>query len=173
MQRVIVALPDQRIRQKSAPVTSFDKSLEKLIQDLIDTATVQTDPIALGMAAPQIGVTKRVFIARIRNKFVVFINPRILKTSKEETSLLEGCFSVSGLYGQVNRPAELNLEAYDKQGRKIRKTFRGLPAKIIQHEIDHLNGILFIDHIKNQNGKLFKVEKTKTGKEELVEIALA
>ncbi len=172
MIKPFIALPDQKIRQASKEVISFDKSLEKLVEDLVDTAAVQAEPIALGLAAPQIGVFKRVFIARIRNKFKPFVNPKILKSSKDRANLLEGCFSVGGIYGSVSRPAEIDVEAFDQYGKKFVKHFKGLEAKIIQHELDHLNGGLFIDHVKKQNGKLFKVEKTKKGKEELVELPL-
>ena len=166
----IIGLPENKIREVSKEVVSFDVSLEKLVKDLIDTSEVQKDPPALGMAAPQIDVFKKVFVAKIRNKFRPFVNPIATKYSKRESALLEGCFSVVGLFGQVTRPAEVDVEYRDQHGKKITKHFKGLAAKIIQHELDHLNGILFVDHIKNQNGKLFKVEKDKKGKDVLVEI---
>ena len=165
-----VALPDERIRQKSDEVVAFDKNLKKLIKDLIEISEEQHNPPALGMAAPQIGVFKRVFVAKIRNKFKPFVNPKIVKTSPNEGAYLEGCFSVPGIYGHVIRPLEVTVEAQDQNGKKITKSLKGLPAKIIQHETNHLDGILFIDHTYDQNGKLFKVEKDKKGNEELVEL---
>ena len=170
MIKPIIALPDTKIRESSKEVTAFDKSLAKLITDLIETSEVQKDPTALGMAAPQIGVFKCVFVAKIRNKFKPFVNPKIIKTAKDESPLLEGCFSVSGIFGQVTRPIEVDVEYQDRHGKKITKHYKGLPAKIIQHEFDHLNGTLFIDHVKTQNGKVFKIEKNKKGKDVLVEI---
>lgn len=164
-----IALPDHRIRQTSETVRGFDKSLQALIDELIEVSLAQKDPPALGMAAPQIGVFKRVFIARIRNKFKPFVNPQIIKYGKEETALLEGCFSVKGIYGHVLRPGEIDIEAQDRYGKKFHLHLKGMAAKICQHEIDHLDGVLFIDHILEQNGKLFRVEKDKEGNETLVE----
>lgn len=168
----ILTLPDKRLRQRSQEVVSFDQSLGKLIIDLTNTLQAQTTPPGLGLSSPQIGVAKRVFVAQVRNKIKHFVNPTVLKLSKKEVPILEGCFSVPDLYGHVARPAEIDLASYDKQGKKSQAHYKGLPARIIQHEIDHLNGILFIDHIHNQNGKIFKVEKDKSGKEQLVEIAM-
>ena len=173
MTKPILTLPDKRLCQRSQGVTAFDKTLQNLIVDLTDTLISQTDPVGLGLSAPQIGVFRRVFVARIKRKVKAFVNPKILKFSQKEITYLEGCFSVPDLYGHVARPAGIDLEAQDKQGKKSRGRYKGLPARIIQHEIDHLDGILFIDHVHAQNGKIFKVEKDKKGKEELVEVAYA
>lgn len=165
-----VALPNEKIRGTSDEIVAFDKSLKNLVRDLIDTSVAQANPPALGLAAPQIDVFKRVFVALIRKKFRPFVNARIVKTSKEEGPYLEGCFSVPGIYGQVTRPLEVTIEAQDINGKKISSTFKGLAAKIIQHETDHLDGKLFVDHVYEQNGKLFKIETDKEGNEQLTEI---
>ncbi len=149
MVQKIIGLPDTKIRESSKEITSFDMYLEKIIKDLIETSEIQKDPPALGMAAPQIEVFKRVFVAKIRNKFRPFLNPSITKYSKRQSALLEGCFSVLGLFGQVTRPAEIDVEYQDRHGKKITKHFKGIAAKIIQHEFDHLNGTLFIDKAKD------------------------
>lgn len=170
MIRKFLALPDEKIRQTSDEVVAFDKNLHNLIKDLIDTSEAQKNPPALGLAAPQINVFKRVFVAKIKNKFRPFINARIVKTSKKEGAYLEGCFSVGGIYGHVIRPLEVTVEAQDKNGKKMIKSYKGLPARILQHEIDHLEGRLFVDLAHEQNGKLFGVEKNKKGDEQLVEL---
>ncbi len=174
MVKPILTIPkdDQALRQKSQEITAFDKSVENLITDLIDTIEAQTDPIGLGLSAPQIGVFKRAFVARIRNKLKSFINPKITKFSKNETSFLEGCFSVPELYGHVIRPSEIDIESQDMHGKKAAVHYNGVAARIIQHEVDHLDGVLFIDHVHTQNGKVFKVEKDKRGKEQFVEVPL-
>ena len=173
-QKVITtADDDKRLRQVSKEVKSFDKNLQKLIEDLTETLEAQTDPPGLGLSAPQIGFLKRVFVGRIRSKIKGFVNPKILKLSRQEVTILEGCLSVPELYGHVARPAELDLESQDVRGRKSARHYKGLPARIIQHEVDHLNGVLFIDHVHTQNGKMFKVEKDKRGKEQLLEVAYA
>lgn len=173
MIKKILTLPDPKLRQRSQEVTAFDQALSRLIDDLANTLEAQTDPPGLGISAVQIGSLKRVFVARIRNRIRPFINPKILKFSKKEVAILEGCLSVPDLYGHVIRPQEVDVEACDRHGKSFRNHYRGLAARIIQHEMDHLNGILFIDHVHDQNGKIFQVEKDKGGKDQLVEIAYA
>ncbi len=172
MIRTFVTLPGAEIRQKSQEVVAFDKSVAQTVRDLLDTAEAQSDPIALGLAAPQIGVFKKIFVARIRNKFKHFVNPTITKFSQKEVALMEGCFSVPQIYGSVTRPQEVDVKYYDMHGKLQQAHFKGLAAKIIQHELDHLNGILFVDHVHSQNGKVFKVQKDKEGKEQFVEVPL-
>lgn len=167
-----IKLPNPRIRQHSEEVRDFGAPLQRLIDELITISLAQKDPPALGMAAPQIGVFKRVFVALIRNKFKPFVNPQIMHYGKEETALLEGCFSVHGIYGHVVRPSEIDIVAKDRNGKKMEMHLKGLAAKIAQHEFDHLNGALFVDKIFEQNGKLFKIEKGKDGKETLVETTI-
>src|SRR3989344_2153435 len=147
MNQKVLTIPNdnESLRKKSQIVKSFDKNLKKLIADLTDTLEAQKDPTGLGLSAPQIGVLKRVFVARIRNRIKSFINPKILKFSKKEVAILEGCLSVPELYGHVIRPAELDLENQNISGKKTSAHYKGLVARIIQHEIDHLNGVLFID----------------------------
>lgn len=170
----ILTIPneDTKLRSVSDEIIHFDKSVDNLINDLTDTLVAQTDPVGLGLSAPQIGVFKRVFVARVRNRIKAFVNPRIFKFSKKEISFLEGCFSVPELYGHVIRPAEIDLESQDKLGKLAKTHYSGIAARIIQHEIDHLDGKLFIDHIHDQNGKVFKVEKDKKGKEQFIEVPL-
>lgn len=168
----ILTLPNPKLRQKSDEIIAFDGSLGKLITDLADTLEAQKDPLGLGLSSPQIGVFKKVFVARIRNKIKAFINPQIKKISKETIDFIEGCLSVPDLYGHVTRPAEIDVEAQDRQGKTFKNHYKGIASRIIQHEIDHLNGTLFIDHVHDQNGKLFKVEKSKEGKEKFTEIPL-
>ena len=174
MVKKILTIPQDEIklRGKSEKVVAFDKSLKKIIKDLSETLEAQTNPPGLGLSAPQIDVLKQVFVARIRNRIKAFVNPKITKFSKKEITYLEGCFSVPDLYGHVVRPAEIDLEAQDVQGKLSKNHYKSLPSRIIQHEIDHLNGTLFVDHIHTQNGKVFRVEKDKAGKEQFVEVTL-
>ena len=169
----ILTLPDERLRQRSQEVKVFDKSLLNLIENLTDTLLDQKDPPGLGISAPQIGVFKRVFVGRIRGKPKAFVNPKILKFSKKMVTYLEGCLSIPELFGHVVRPQELDIEWQDRQGKKSKGHLKGIAARIAQHEVDHLNGILFVDHIHTQKGKVFKVEKDKEGKDEFIEVTLA
>lgn len=167
-----IPLNNNELRQKSQNVTTFDKSVSQVITDLTDTIVAQIDPVGLGLSAPQIGIFKRIFVARIRNKIKSFVNPTITKFSKKEVVIMEGCFSVPNLYGHVTRPAEIDLKSQDAHGKTQQTSYKGMGARIIQHELDHLDGILFIDHVHNQNGKVFKVEKDKKGKESFIEVPL-
>lgn len=170
----ILTIPqnNNELRQKSQSITTFDKSVSQIVTDLTDTIKAQTDPIGLGLSAPQIGVFKRIFVARVRNKIKSFVNPVIIKFSKKEADIMEGCFSVPNLYGHVIRPAEIDLKSQDAHGKTKQTHYKGMAGRIIQHELDHLDGILFIDHVHNQNGKVFKVKKDKKGKENFIEVPL-
>ncbi len=172
MNTPILTIPNPKLREISDEVVSFDKSLEDLINNLIDTLDAQIDPPGLGLSAPQLGVLKRVFVAKIRNKPKAFVNPKIIKFSKKEIAFLEGCFSVPDIYGHVIRPAEIDLESQDRQGKSRKEHYKGIAARIIQHELDHLNGTLFVDHVHTQGGKVFKIKKVKGGHEHLEEVAL-
>jgi peptide deformylase len=170
----ILTIPENNneLRQKSKEVITFDSSVSQIVTNLTETMEAQTDPIGLGLSAPQIGVFKRIFVARVRNRIKAFINPAIIKFSKKEADIMEGCFSVPDLYGHVIRPAEIDLKSQDAHGKTQQTHYKGMAGRIIQHELDHLDGILFIDHVHNQNGKVFKVKKSKTGKESFIEVPL-
>lgn len=124
--------------------------IKKIIKEMADCLIKEPDGVAL--AATQIGYLLRIFIVRKNKlqeepeeKFLVFINPKILKTSRKKTLLKEGCLSAAGVYREVKRAEKVMVEAYDETGKKFKKGASGLLSEIIQHEIDHLNGILFID----------------------------
>jgi len=134
------------LRQKSKPVEHLTKEVRDLI---IQMKKIVEDNNGVGLAAPQINVSLRVIVCKVNNKFYAFINPEIIKSSKETSSIEEGCLSLSNIYGEVERPEKIILKATNSEGKKIKlKAFR-LLARVIQHEIDHLDGILFIDKAKN------------------------
>ncbi len=145
------------IRSKSVNVLSpISKSTQKIVNDLTDTMRHHD---LVGMAAPQIGKGVRVFVTEIRqtklrnkaainlDSLKVFINPRIISSTKKEAKDWEGCGSVAtaNLFGLVKRPASLVIEALDERGIKFRLKAKKLLARVIQHEMDHLNGIVFVD----------------------------
>lgn len=102
----------------------------------------------IGLAAPQIGEPLRIFVAEVNKKFYVAVNPNVTKVSEETEEMEEGCLSVPGLWGPVERAARVTLEAFDQNGKPYRLKAKGLLARVIQHEMDHLDGILFIDKAK-------------------------
>ena len=153
----IISLGDPALRKVSDEIKVKDipsKETKKLIKDLSDALHNEHDGI--GISAPQIAVNKRLFVVchrlftgtekeKVEAKDLVFINPKIIKSSKKTVVMEEGCLSIRGVYGDVKRPSNITLEAYNEAGEKITRGAGGLLARVIQHEIDHLNGILFID----------------------------
>ncbi len=164
----ILTIPDQRLKNKSTEVKLFDINLKKIVKDMFDTLNDSGNGI--GLAAPQVGVEKRIVIVDLKenNKSspVIFINPVIIKESRERAVNEEGCLSIPGYYAEVERAKEVDVEWYDLEGEKITKTFSGLFSICIQHEIDHLDGILFIDYLsrlkrRRANEKVKKFQKKK------------
>ena len=134
--------PDPILRKKCQEVKEINEDVRKLISDMIETMQKNN---GIGLAAPQVGVLKRIIVAETANGPKGFINPRILKKSKETEIIEEGCLSFPGLFLKIKRAKEIEIEAFDEEGKKIKA--EGLLARVLQHEIDHLNGILFIDKI--------------------------
>jgi peptide deformylase len=147
--REIVKLPDKRLRLKSEPVKRIDSSIRKLVDDLFET---MYDAPGIGLAAIQIGVPKRVITMDLSKKEDdhkphVFINPEVTWKSKEISKYEEGCLSIPEYYEEVERPAQVKVKYLDLDGEAHEIEASGLLATCLQHEIDHTNGVLFIDHI--------------------------
>lgn len=143
--RKIVHYPAEILDKKCKEVEVFDKKLARLLDDMYDTM-IEHDGV--GLAAPQIGLDLRVAIVDIDDESgtIEMINPQILKQEGEQTGP-EGCLSFPGLYGEVTRPNYVMIEAFDRKGRKYRLEAEGFLARAIQHEIDHLDGILFTSKV--------------------------
>jgi peptide deformylase len=147
--RDILILPDKRLRQVSDPVKKIDASLRKLIEDMFET---MYDAPGIGLAAIQVGTPKRVITMDLAKKEEpkhpqVFINPEIVWTSEEKATYEEGCLSIPEYYDDVERPAQVKVKYLDLEGKPREVVADGLFATCLQHEIDHLNGVLFIDHL--------------------------
>jgi peptide deformylase len=145
--RKVLIDPDKGLREVSVDV-SIDEipgsRIQSLIADLIETMKVEN---GIGIAAPQIGVKERVIIVDAGSEIKAFINPRIISRSFRKVEFEEGCLSVPGVFGMVKRSREVRVEAYDINGSKITIKASDLMADVLQHEIDHLDGILFIDKV--------------------------
>jgi peptide deformylase len=145
----LIILPDPLLRQQSKPIEQVDAEITRLADDMLDT---MYDAPGIGLAAIQIGVPRRMLVVDIsrededRNP-VVFINPEILKVSDDVSAYEEGCLSIPDYYAEVERPASLTVGYIDRNGKKQTVEADGLLATCLQHEMDHLNGVLFIDHI--------------------------
>ncbi len=142
----VVKIGDPVLRENAVKVKKINRNIEKLLDNMTDT---MYDAPGVGLAAPQIGVSKRVIIVDIGEGLIELINPEILSISDKYESEVEGCLSVPGIQGEVSRPAEVSVEGLNRKGEKIKINAKGLLARALQHEIDHLNGILFVDKAEN------------------------
>ena len=133
------------MRKKAEEIKEITPEIKELAEDMTETM-LKSERDAVGLAAPQVGVSIRMFVAQTRNGPGVFINPEISKKSGKE-AVEEGCLSLPGLWLKVKRAKELDLEAIDINGKKIKTKAEGIFARILQHELDHLNGILIIDKV--------------------------
>jgi peptide deformylase len=166
--RDILILPDKRLRLKSEPVTAIDKSLRKLVDDMFETMYAAP---GIGLAAIQVGVAKRVVTMDLAKKDdppspLVFINPEVTWKADEKSTYEEGCLSIPEYYEEVERPAAVRVKYLDLEGKPHEIEATGLLATCLQHEIDHTNGVLFIDYIsklkRDMVMKRFKKAAKKT-----------
>jgi peptide deformylase len=152
----IRTLPDPVLRQKAKRVTKIDDSIQKLIDDMIDT--LRADPNRAGLAAPQVGVLLRVAVIEVpEHELITLINPEIVKKEGERT-VQEGCLSVPGYVGEIQRAVTVKAKAQNRYGKEFRLKAQGLLAQALEQEIEHLDGILYIDHLESPE-KLFKIIK--------------
>jgi peptide deformylase len=147
--RDILIIPDKRLRLKSEPVAAVDRSVRSLIEDMFET---MYEAPGIGLAAIQIGVPKRVITMDLAKKDEpkapqIFINPEVTWKSDETAVYEEGCLSIPEYYEEVERPNAVKVAFLDREGKRQEIEARGLLATCLQHEIDHINGVLFIDHI--------------------------
>lgn len=146
--RRILTYPNETLKKKALSVGKLKREDRALIQDLIDTMYQEE---GVGIAAPQVGVSKRIIIISpnaTKGEERVLINPEILHASKEEALGTEGCLSVPGISGEIRRAVSVRISALDERGKTFTEEWTGFPAHIVQHEIDHLNGILLIDRLE-------------------------
>ncbi len=148
-------VPDPVLRQKSKRVKLIDSSIQKLISDMLET--LHAVPGRVGLAAPQVGTPLRVIVIGIpETKDIVLINPEIVRRTGEH-SVTEGCLSVPGYFGEIERAESVTVKGRDPKGKEIRIKASELLAQALEHEIDHLNGVLYIDHLESMD-KLQKIE---------------
>ncbi len=151
--RTIRVVPDPVLRKKAKKVSSIDASVQRLIKDMIDTLH---DASGAGLAAPQIGVPLRIVVIEVPDvETFVLINPEIVKREGERI-VDEGCLSVPGYRGEVKRSQKVKVKALDRKGKLIRLAGEELLGQALEHEIDHLNGVLYIDYLESPE-KLYKI----------------
>ena len=163
----IVTTPDPRLRQKSEKVHQIDDKTKRIINEMIASSLAWEEEhefeLSAAMAAPQLGYNKRIIVVRedMSNKdnanFVPLINPVVIKTEGKIIEDYEGCLSVPSIYGKVGRPYKARIKAVTENGEEVRLKATGFLARTLLHEIDHLDGVLFIDHIKDQTDAFYKL----------------
>jgi peptide deformylase len=155
--REIITLPHPTLKRKAKPVTKFDKDLQALIDDMIET---MREAPGVGLAAPQVNISQQLAVVEYAEdedeeedentepkpkKLFVLINPEIVKASEEMVNGVEGCLSIPGLLGEVERHESIQVKALNRHGSPVKIKVNGWIARIFQHEIDHLNGVLFTE----------------------------
>lgn len=171
----VIKAPNPALKIQTKPVKKISGSLLATLKDMIKLTQSFKEPEGVGLAAPQVGLTERFFVARkgYGKEFVAIINPRILSFSKRTKPYFEGCLSIPTIWGQVKRHINIKVSYQDIKGQNIIKTLKGIPAWIFQHEVDHLNGVLFTERVLQQKGKFYKFKgKDKTGTDIFEEITL-
>lgn len=172
----ILKVPNDFLNKPTQEVNAFDDKLHVLLKEMEETLTVQKDPQGVGLAANQVGLNLSVFIIKPTPESGIesYINPRIIKSEKNKETKsrsaknrknsLEGCLSIPKIWGPVNRSKKIYLEYQDKKGKLKRKWYSGFKAVIIEHEIDHLNGVVFTQRVLEQKNHLFLEEEGELNK---------
>jgi peptide deformylase len=145
------------LREQAAPVLEFDAELHQLVADMYETMDTA---LGVGLAANQIGVARRVAVIDAEDHRFAMINPRIVSRGSTTSAAEEGCLSIPDLFGEVTRPEQITFEAQDEHGKPFTLELTGLPARAVLHEVDHLDGILFIDYLSTLK-RQFAVRKWK------------
>lgn len=186
----IVQTPHPVLASPAKPVAKIDKKVRKIIAEMKTTLLGADKPKGVGLAAPQVGIPLQIFIAKPdeKSEVLVFINPQIMWRSKEKSGItrpegankkennkgksLEGCLSVRNVWGYLERSSKVRMKYLDIDGQKQEKEFTGFMATIIQHECDHLQGVVFTQRVLEQREKLYRIEKDGRGEESLIELEL-
>lgn len=169
----VVKAPDPKLRVKTRPVRKINPALKNTLKEMIKLTKTFRDPEGVGLAATQVGLAESFFVAKNGQKFISVVNPKILSTGKRTKKYFEGCLSVPNMWGEVKRATNIKVSYLDSQGKTVTVPLKGILAWIFQHEVDHLNGILFSDRVLEQKGKFYKYTgKDKAGSDVFREITI-
>ncbi|MDY7029559.1 MAG: peptide deformylase [Spirochaetota bacterium] len=159
----IVTLGDDVLRQNTEEILDIDEEIVRLIDAMLES---MYHGDGIGLAGPQVGVLRQIFVCHAQNDQPrIFINPQIIATSQEQLPYEEGCLSIPGVWGDVIRPQTITVQAVNEKGKPFRIDADGILARVIQHEMDHLKGVLFIDHLEeNARNKVLKIYDRKQRK---------
>lgn len=169
----VVKAPDQKLRIQTKPVKKINQGLIQTLKDMVKLTKTFKDPEGVGLAATQVGLQDSFFVAKKVEGFISVINPKILSKGKRTKKYFEGCLSVPNMWGEVKRAINIKVSYQESNGKLVTKLLKGVEAWIFQHEVDHLNGILFSDRVLEQKGKFYKYTgKDKTGTDMFDEIVI-
>ncbi len=178
----IITAPHTTLKKEAKSIKRFDKKLQNIIEEMQKTLDATRDPEGVGLAAPQVNLSIKLFLAKPDPKDItkIFINPKILKQDKivipkskrTKNNLLEGCLSIPKIWGHVGRSKTITLQYQDETGHQFTEDFSDFIATVIQHEIDHLNGILFTTRVLEQNNSLYKEVRDEEGESVFEEIKI-
>lgn len=142
---------EEKVLRRPTALFDFKKFKKGEINELIKTMKAAMEKAdGVGLSANQLGLDLRFFVAKVENKFYAVFNPQIVKKSSDGVNVEEGCLSVPGSYSEIARPERITLVGYDKNGKKIKIKAWGILARVFQHEVDHLEGKLFIDYLRRK-----------------------
>ena len=173
----VIKAPNPKLRVKTKLVKKITSRLLQTLKEMIKLAKAFKDPEGVGLASTQIGLEEQFFVALNGNPpaggFISVINPKILSVGKRQKTYFEGCLSIPNVYGEVKRALIVKVQYQDETGKIQTRPLKGVPAWIFQHEMDHLNGVLFPDKVLQQRGKFYKwTGKDKTGTDTFEEMTL-
>lgn len=190
----IISAPNPVLSQKAKDVKKIDKSLLKFLKEMKEALLSARDPVGVGLAAPQVGHPLQIFIVKptVKSKISVFISPKIIQKTKinhltidsdrvdklnnimgeKPSTKLEGCLSLPNIWGEVKREPEITISYLDEKENLRTRKFNRFLATIVQHEMDHLNGILFTKRVLEQKGTLYKSRKNEKGEDIFEEIEI-
>ncbi|OGK64975.1 peptide deformylase [Candidatus Roizmanbacteria bacterium RIFOXYB2_FULL_41_10] len=173
----LVTTPNPVLNQPTAPIVKIDQKILAIVKEMKRVLNNCTNPEGVGLAAPQVGLSLSLFLTKPYpdSKINTYLNPKIIETATQEShkkDTLEGCLSITNTWANVKRPKWVILEYQSLSGEQMTKKFSGWEAQIIQHEMDHLKGILFTHRALEQAKQLYRIEKNNQGEEELVSLEI-
>ena len=169
----VVKAPDPKLRVQTKSVKKINQTLKNTLSEMIKLTKTFKDPEGVGLASTQVGLEESFFVAKNNEKFISVINPKIISSGKRTKKYFEGCLSIPNTWGEVKRYTNIRVTYQDSSGKTTISSLKGVLAWIFQHEIDHLNGILFADRVLQQKGKFYKFTgRDKTGTDNFEEVTL-
>lgn len=170
----VVTAPDPKLRTQTKQVKKIKATLLQTLKEMVKLTLTFKDPEGVGLASTQVGLGERFFVGKIgSNGFQAFINPQIMAASKRNKTYFEGCLSIPDYYGQVKRALSIKVSYLDTEGKLHQRSLKGVDAWIFQHEVDHLDGVLFPDRVLQQKGRFFKYTgKDKRGSDMYEEVTI-